>query len=60
MGRIIALLTACIVAACSAEQPSTATAPKLETGITSSNGGGQRQLDNTQSIGVTTPTTPAK
>ncbi len=60
MGKTIALLTACLFAACSADQPNTVVSPKLDSGITSSNGGGQRQLDNTQSIGVTTPTTPAK
>ncbi len=60
MRTTIILLTACVLAACSADRPDTTVSPKLDSGITSSNGGGQRMLGNTNNMGVTTPTTPAK
>ncbi len=60
MRHIIILLTACVLTACAAEQPNTVVSPKLESGITSSNGGGQRQLGNQPDVGVTTSTSPAK
>ncbi len=60
MRNIILLLTACVLTACAADKPDTVVSPKLESGITSSNGGGQRTLGNQPNIGVTTSTTPAK
>jgi hypothetical protein len=60
MRQIIILLTACILTACAAGQPDTTVSPKLESGITSSNGGGQRMLNNQPNVGVTTSTSPAK
>lgn len=60
MRTTIILLTACILAACSADRPDTTVSPKLDSGITSSNGGGQRMLGNQPDVGVTTSTAPAK
>ena len=60
MRNIVILLTACMLTACGATQPDTVVSPKLESGITSSNGGGQRTLGNQPNVGVTTSTTPAK
>ncbi len=60
MRHVIILLTVCVLTACAAAHSDTAVVPKLETGITSSNGGGQRQLGNQPDVGVTTSTSPAK
>jgi len=60
MRTAIALITVCILAACSADRPDTVVSPKLDSGITSSNGGGTRTLGNQPNLGVTTPTAPAK
>jgi len=59
MRAAIALLTVCILAACSADRSDTPAPPKLDSGITSSNGGA-RTLGRQSDIGVTTPTAPAK
>lgn len=60
MRTAIALFTVLILAACSAGRADTTVSPKLDSGITSSNGGGTRTLGNQPDIGVTTSTAPAK
>ena len=60
MRTLTAILTIFLLAACSGATRDTTVSPNLESGITSSNGGGQRALGNTNSMGVTTSTTPAK
>ncbi len=60
MRHIIILLIACVLTGCAASQPDTVVSPKLESGITSSNGGGQRTLGNQPNVGVTTSTSPTK
>ena len=58
---IIAVALACAaLLGCAAERPQSTTTPGLETGITSSNGGGQRTLGNQPSIGVTTGVGPTR
>lgn len=54
------VLAACTPAERRAERPQSTTTPGLETGITSENGGGQRALDNTVGVGVTTPDSRAR
>ena len=53
-------LAACTRAERAAERPQSTTSPGLDTGVTSNNGGGQRTLDNTMGIGVTTPDSRAR
>ncbi len=53
-------LAACTPAERRAERPQSTTTPGLETGITANNGGGQRALDNTVGVGVTTPNSRAR
>lgn len=53
-------LAACTPAERRAERPQSVTTPGLETGITANNGGGQRALDNTVGMGVTTPNSRAR
>lgn len=60
MRHLVILLTACVLTACAAEKPDTVVSPKLDSGITSSNGGSQRALGNQPDVGVTTSTSPAK
>ena len=66
MTRTSALPLAAFVAACTAlvgcagERPQSATTPGLDTGITSSNGGGTRALANQPNVGVTTRVGPAR
>ncbi len=49
------LVTALVfaVAACSEVKPSPVVSPGLDSGVTSNNGGGSRQLNNNQNMGVT-------
>lgn len=55
------LLTACsVLAGCAGERPQSTTTPSLETGITSSSGGGTSTLGNQPNIGVTTRVGPAQ
>jgi hypothetical protein len=51
---LLAIVACGALAACTTPSSRVSTTPV--SGITSSNGGGQRELGNTQSIGVTTPT----
>lgn len=56
MTRLAALLTISLLAACADARPDTIVSPQLESGITSSNGGGTRALGNQPSVGITTRT----
>jgi hypothetical protein len=57
----ICLLVACtVLVGCAGERPQSTTTPGLETGITSSNGGGTRALGNQPGAGVTTRVGPAR
>lgn len=56
MRLILATLLAGVVAACSAIRPDTVVSPRLDSGVTSNNGGGARQLNNNPNMGVTTRT----
>ncbi len=59
MHRIVAFLLAGLLAACADVRPDPVASPKLDSGITSSNGGGARMLGNQPNVGVTTRTGPA-
>ena len=60
MNRTVLLLLLGSLAACAEVRPDTAVSPRLESGITSSNGGGQRALGNQPGVGVTTRVGPAR
>ena len=53
-------LAACTPAEKRAERPQSATTPGLDTGITSTGGGGQQTLGNNVDVGVKTPVIPAR
>ena len=55
MRVIITLLSFGLLAACAEVRPSPLVSPALDSGVTSSNGGGTRTLGNQPSVGVTTP-----
>ena len=55
-----ACLAACTSAERAAERPQSATTAGLDTGITSSNGGGQRALGNNQNIPLGTASSQAR
>ena len=46
----------CMLSACSAERAQSTASPGLDSGVTSSSGGGTQTLNNRQNVGVTTPT----
>lgn len=52
--RAVVMAAACCLAACAGERPQSTVSPGLESGITSSNGGGARALGNQPNVGVTT------
>lgn len=55
----LAALAACLaLGACAYEKPQSTVSPGLESGITSNNGGGVRQLGNSPNIGITTQSAP--
>lgn len=56
MRLILAATLVLAVAACSETRPSPVVSPRLDSGVTSNNGGGSRQLNNNQNMGVTTRT----
>lgn len=60
MHRIAALMLACLLAACADVRPDPVASPKLDSGITSSSGGGMRALGNDPDLGVTTRVSPAR
>ena len=60
MTRIVAIFLVGLVAACSATQPDTTVSPQLDSGITSSNGGGMRALGNQPGVGVSTRVGPTQ
>ena len=53
-------IAACTSAERAAERPQSATTAGLDTGITSSNGGGQRALGNNQNIPLGTASSQAR
>ena len=57
----IAMALACAaLLGCAGERPQSTTTSGLETGITSSNGGGTRTLGNQPNVGITTRVGPAR
>ncbi len=61
MIRFTAILLAGLLAACADVRPDTVVSPQLDSGVTSSNGGGARALGNQPGgIGVTTQVGPAQ
>ena len=60
MIRISAIFLAGLLAACSDVRPDTIVSPRLDSGVTSSNGGGARALNNQPGVGVTTTVGPAR
>ena len=60
MIRITAILLTGLLAACADIRPDTTVSPRLESGVTSSNGGGARALNNQPGVGVTTTVGPAR
>jgi hypothetical protein len=54
------LVSCTVLAGCAGERPQSVTTPGLETGITSSNGGGTRALGNQPDVGITTRVGPAR
>lgn len=54
MRRILPVLLALGLAACADAKPDKVVSPRLDSGITSSNGGGTRALGNQPNVGVTT------
>lgn len=56
MRLILAILLTSTVMACSETRPDSTVSPQLNSGITSNNGGGSRQLNNNLNQGVTTRT----
>ena len=60
MIRITAVLLTGLLAACSDIRPDTIVSPRLDSGITSSNGGGARALSDQPGASVTTRVGPAR
>ena len=60
MNRIAALVAASLLVACAETRPDPVVSPRLDSGITSNNGGGARALGNQPGVGVTTPVSPAR
>lgn len=60
MHRIAAFLLISLLAACADARPDPVVSPKLDSGITSNNGGGMRMLGNQPNMGVTTPVGSAR
>ncbi len=56
--RAAALLLATFLAACAYDRPDTVVSPQLDSGITSSNGGGARALGNQPNVGISTRVGP--
>lgn len=54
MRRVITLVFASLLAACAYARPDPVVSPRLDSGITSSNGGGTRALSNQPNVGVST------
>ncbi|HEY0203277.1 MAG TPA: hypothetical protein VGC15_03895 [Acetobacteraceae bacterium] len=58
MNRIFALLLLSSMVACADVRPDPVVSPQLDSGVTSSNGGGTRALGNQPGVGVTTRVGP--
>lgn len=57
---IVLAAAACVAAACSAVRPDTVVSPQLDSGITSSNGGGARVVNSSPGLAITTPAPAAR
>lgn len=51
---LLAVLLGVFVVACAGDRPDAVVSPRLDSGVTSSNGGGARVLDSQPGVGVTT------
>ena len=60
MNRIAAFLAIPLLTACAEVRPDTVVSPRLDSGITSSNGGGARALDNGTSESIAPRVGPAR
>ena len=60
MHRFLAILITGTLAACSDIRPSPLVSPQLDSGVTSSNGGGTRTLGNNPNVGVSTRVGPTR
>lgn len=60
MIRITAILLTVLLAACAYVRPDTTVSPQLDSGVTSSNGGGARALGNQPGVSVRTLVGPAQ
>ena len=60
MHRVAIVAFATLLAACAEVRPDPVVSPQLDSGITSSNGGGQRALGNQPNVGVTTRVGPVR
>ena len=58
MRSIFPLSLLSLLAACADGRPNTIVSPRLDSGITSSNGGGTRALGDQPNVGVTTRVGP--
>ena len=58
MRSLFTLSLLSLLAACADERPNTIVSPRLDSGITSSNGGGTRALGDQPNMGVTTRVGP--
>ncbi len=57
---LVTVLLASLLAACADTRPDTLVSPSLDSGVTSSNGGGTRTLGNQPNVGVTTRVGPVR
>jgi len=60
MERALICFLVSLLAACADARPDTTVSPQLDSGITSSNGGGARALGNQPNVGITTRTGPTR
>ena len=56
--RAALLMLCAVLAACADVRPDPIASPQLESGVTSSNGGGARTLGNQPNVGLTTRVAP--
>ena len=61
MHPVLAVLLAGLLFACAETRPDTVVSPRLDSGVSSSNGGGARALDGQPGgLGITTRVSPAR
>lgn len=58
MRPVLAFSLISLLAACAYERPNTIVSPRLDSGITSSNGGGARVLGDQPNVGISTRVGP--